>query len=910
MAVHYPAISSTPEGNPPTSIRYEYAADNLSMLEGIADRANLLTRFSYNRRMDRVAELAAWGSTKTFGVDPYGRRTSVTNGLEEVTHNVFDQFSNVTVVINPDHVPAVNERVTQRFYDPYGNMLKEWGASTFSASSAYDLDGNKISLTDGNGNTMRWAYDGRNRLMTMIDPNLSQTRVEYDNNGNQTKIVDPTGRETQVWYNPSNLRVKLKTADGIEIRYEYDKFGRRTSMVDATGTNRWTYDRAGRVIANHQDNVSCSLYYTYDSHGHRTNYSIVPRAGGLFRVNYKYDYAGRIDAVEEVSHQSAIYRYTWSKTANRIVGVQYPSGFQVAYSIDPLLRVNSMSLIDQYRNPIQTYKYEYNSSGNRTGEKALDRYEVYEYDAKRQLVAWRGGQNRMESTKVFGQSYLYDLNGNQTNVFESGTSTIIEINNLNQPTLVRGETLKAIQHDANGNLVKEGDNSFGYNSLDQLTELRYGNRGIALAYDGIGRVVKVTDGSTLDLESRVYDGLLPVLHFGSDMTKAKKVHRGLDLSGTMFGLGGVGGVLGVSDPDNLMEYVSDSRGHVRLVNSVKGIELIDYSPFGRFMGADVGLPLYGFGSREGLLGGRVYVFPSRAYYPYLGRWMSRDKAGPVDGPNLYVYARNNPISMVDAYGFIAVGIDGTCSEGGFGCGDGSIDMVLPGRPGWLECGNGGRCNSNVKNLVADWAGPGTGLYFGGPSLYGAGLESSVQTGYRSVCDALKNNPSEPIYLFGHSRGGMGALMLAERLCTKGCGDCHRCVKIKFMGLYDAVDRYGPRSIGKIDCVESVVHAQRSNLACLKYPWMCRIYFGNTGLRNNFGPNVSYREQEFYGTHGAIGGSGVQGDIEEEAASRASDVYIRLGAANSGARLRPNGRWGAPLLDGWTGRVFGPSLGSR
>jgi RHS repeat-associated protein len=41
---------------------------------------------------------------------------------------------------------------------------------------------------------------------------------------------------------------------------------------------------------------------------------------------------------------------------------------------------------------------------------------------------------------------------------------------------------------------------------------------------------------------------------------------------------------------------------------------------------------------------------ARSYAPALGRWLSPDPAGPVDGLNLYAYVRNNPLRLTDPSG--------------------------------------------------------------------------------------------------------------------------------------------------------------------------------------------------------------------------------------------------------------------
>ena len=48
-------------------------------------------------------------------------------------------------------------------------------------------------------------------------------------------------------------------------------------------------------------------------------------------------------------------------------------------------------------------------------------------------------------------------------------------------------------------------------------------------------------------------------------------------------------------------------------------------------------------ARSGTRKSGLYYHGARYYAPWLGRWMSRDPAGLVDGTNLYAYARNNPL---------------------------------------------------------------------------------------------------------------------------------------------------------------------------------------------------------------------------------------------------------------------------
>jgi RHS repeat-associated protein len=46
----------------------------------------------------------------------------------------------------------------------------------------------------------------------------------------------------------------------------------------------------------------------------------------------------------------------------------------------------------------------------------------------------------------------------------------------------------------------------------------------------------------------------------------------------------------------------------------------------------------------------LYYYGARYYAPWLGRWISADPAGTVDGLNLYEFVGGNPITGIDIGG--------------------------------------------------------------------------------------------------------------------------------------------------------------------------------------------------------------------------------------------------------------------
>ncbi len=135
---------------------------------------------------------------------------------------------------------------------------------------------------------------------------------------------------------------------------------------------------------------------------------------------------------------------------------------------------------------------------------------------------------------------------------------------------------------------------------------------------------------------------------------------GLDLSGTLQGAGGVGGLLAVKDSSETLAtnffYVYDGYGNVtRLVNSKDGSEAAEYEygPFGESIRA------IGPMSKQNPIRFSTKYIDDQiafAYYGYrnydvpTGRWFSRDPIGESGGKNLYSFSGNDSLNKFDILG--------------------------------------------------------------------------------------------------------------------------------------------------------------------------------------------------------------------------------------------------------------------
>jgi RHS repeat-associated protein len=151
----------------------------------------------------------------------------------------------------------------------------------------------------------------------------------------------------------------------------------------------------------------------------------------------------------------------------------------------------------------------------------------------------------------------------------------------------------------------------------------------------------------------VWDGqvLLAVLDDANNLVVS--FLRGLDLSGTLEGAGGVGGLLAVHDSSTLNNQPSthfvcyDGNGNVTaLVNAEDGTETAryEYGPFGeplRMTGPMAKLNPIRFSTQyaDEVTGDLKYLF--RDYDADMGRWLNRDPFGERESSNDYAFCKND-----------------------------------------------------------------------------------------------------------------------------------------------------------------------------------------------------------------------------------------------------------------------------
>jgi RHS repeat-associated protein len=239
-------------------------------------------------------------------------------------------------------------------------------------------------------------------------------------------------------------------------------------------------------------------------------------------------------------------------------------------------------------------------------------------------------------------------------------------------------------HDLDGNLTSDGRFTYTWDAENRLIAMEThatvplpARRKLAFAYDSIGRRIRKTvwQGTPtggwqlrhhFDFihEPNGWNILAERSSSPQHPTTNSQLIRtytwGTDLSGTLTGAGGVGGLLFATlhTSGKTFAYESDLNGNVTLlVDTATGqpAATYDYGPFGeplRQSGEYATLNPYRFSTKHTDEETGLLDYGLRYYNPSTGRWLSRDPIAEDGGVNLYGFLTNNGITEIDVLGMV------------------------------------------------------------------------------------------------------------------------------------------------------------------------------------------------------------------------------------------------------------------
>ena len=176
------------------------------------------------------------------------------------------------------------------------------------------------------------------------------------------------------------------------------------------------------------------------------------------------------------------------------------------------------------------------------------------------------------------------------------------------------------------------------------------------------RVQKITSAAT---HTYFYDGWMLIKEIVANtngMTDVIEYHWGKDLSGTIGGAGGVGGLLYLKRNGVIYVPFYDAYGNVMGYWDAQGNVVAEYTydAFGKLVASSGPMAevfSFRYSTKYFDPGTGFYYYGYRFYSPELMRWITRDPIWEEGGVNLYLFCNNSPIRFFDVYGETTVRIN-------------------------------------------------------------------------------------------------------------------------------------------------------------------------------------------------------------------------------------------------------------
>jgi len=647
-------------------------------------------KFGYSAR-GLIAYTNQLGKVTRYVVDALGRKQFETNALNDVVSFTYSPADDLLILTNGNDKATfwnydLYGRVTNKIdalgticfvyrYDANGRMTNRWTPAKTNTFYAYDAAGNLTNIDYQVSPDIRMQYDANNRLTNMVDA-VGTTRYTYTAFGALQSEDGPWDSDTvsssyDNGRRRSGLNLQAPSASDWVQSYGYDAAARLQTLSSPVGAFTYTFKAGGSLVTNLWLPNGAAITNQYDSAG-RLLSTVLKNSGNsiLDSSTYKYNLANQRTNV--VRTDGSYVNYTYDdieqlKTANgfesnNTARVHEKLGYLFGSAHNLKWRTNN-GMIHTFNNNAADELISSGRSGNLTvaGTTTSAATNV----TVNSLAALRYSDN------TFARTNLSLVNG--TNTFTAIAADSLGRLDTNVVSAYL-PTTNLFAYDDNGNLTSDERRGFDYDDENQLIHVTVTNAWKSeFSYDGKKRkrvrkeFTWQNNAWLLTNEVRyLYDGGLVVQERDGLNVPTVSYTRGTDLSGTIEGAGGIGGLLartdnGQSSSSTHAYYHSDANGNVTMLINMQQLAVAKYlyDPFGNTLSLSGPLAeanVYRFSSKEYHANSGMVYYLYRFYEPTLQRWINRDPIGEKGGENLYQFARSSPIHHIDPWGLRTVTI--------------------------------------------------------------------------------------------------------------------------------------------------------------------------------------------------------------------------------------------------------------
>ena len=360
----------------------------------------------------------------------------------------------------------------------------------------YDGSGDLRSYRDALDNETTFSYDLHHGLLEVHDPLGNRAvRNEYDDDGRLTAHVDALGNRVEYSHDVGARVETVSNRLGHLTVHEYDEDGNITATTDALG-RRWerTYDADGNELS-FTDPLGHTTQRSYDADGNLL--SVMDPTGAV--TSMSYDGEGHVMTVTDpLGHTTA---YAYDERGNRI-GVTDAGGNETTFAYD---EAGNLVLSQNAAGYVRTRTVAGN--GLPTSETdAEGNLSTLTYDGAGNLLSEESTLTGGSGSAAVHWDYGHDAMGQMTAITTPVTTTPVAIDwnavgQLAGSTDPLGNSWQALR-DPVGNLVGRSipgqpDLTVGYDAEGHETSATSpGGNQYARTYDAVGQVLSETAPDT------------------------------------------------------------------------------------------------------------------------------------------------------------------------------------------------------------------------------------------------------------------------------------------------------------------------------------------------------------------------------------------------------------------------------
>ncbi len=463
---------------------------------------------------------------------------------------------------------------------------------TFTTSTSYDALARVKQTTDADNNSTSPAYH--------ISGRLNQLVVQHGDGSGTTDYVQ------NIHYNAKSQRQQITYGNGVTTHYHYEDTTFRLTRINSQRSDQsplqdlnYTYDAAGNItqiedkawntVFNNNLQVDPKSEYTYDA-----LYRLIEATGRAHEslANKNQQQPGNFDklpSMPAISNAEALINYTLSYQYDQAGNLNqiHHASTNANWTRDMIVANNSSRAVEQNTNGTITPNQVDDYFDHNGNQIQMDGINALHWNYRNNIA-------HVEKTSQLHEYYVYDSSGQRVRKITENTSAAIS---HYQETIYLGSL----------EIHRKHNDSIG----DSPTEERYTLR------------ISNDEGQVANREHWTV---------GSPPSE-------------------------VSNPQvryQLENYLGSASMEVDEQGLIISYE--EYFPYGgtSFIAgksaAEVSLKRYRYSGKErdDLTG--FYYYGARYYAPWIGRWLSADPAGTVDGLNLYAFVGGNPVIGRDTTG--------------------------------------------------------------------------------------------------------------------------------------------------------------------------------------------------------------------------------------------------------------------